>query len=298
MRKWLVVLLGLLFLIYGLVWAYPKPVGYVNDFANIIPDADEKALAQRLHEIKQEVGVQIVIVTTPSLEGLDAETYAREIGNQWGIGQKGKDDGLVLLIAPVEKKWFFKTGYGTEAMLPDSRLGSIGRNTFVPLYRSGKITKAFSSSIEEMYNDIKRYQSKQTTDTAVPTKETHLLLAICVFGILLTIIVCVAIVMVRRDRRKKAEWRAKVLSTPPMSTVFIPTAVAASGTITTPTRVIKKKAVKKSDDDDDDHYHRPVYSEPSRHESRHDDGGSSGGGTDWGGGGGGSFGGGGAGGDL
>lgn len=298
----IVALFGLIFLIHGLGWAYPKPTGYINDFAGIIPDSDEQKLLTHVLSMKDQYGVEITIVTVVSLEGQDAESYARGLGNSWGVGKKSGDTGLILLIAPNEKKWFFKTGYGMEAMLPDSRLGSIGRNIFVPLYRQKRITDAFVQTLVEIEKDVKQYQAKETkVQITDPVNEkSNFPVEIFIFGsiALIALLGTWGIISLIRNRREEevSEEKNYIES----STVGVPFYPIIASTITyarpstsTPDRETRSKkednddssSRKSSSSDDDDHHHS----------SSSWDSGSS-----WNGGGfgGGSFGGGGGGGDL
>jgi uncharacterized protein len=108
------------------------PQGYVNDFAGVV-DADLRGKITALcQEVDQKAGAQIAVVTIHSLEGGDVEDFANRLFEKWGVGPKGKDRGLLILLAVDDRKYRTEVGYGLEAILPDGKVGSFGRE-MVPL---------------------------------------------------------------------------------------------------------------------------------------------------------------------
>lgn len=125
------------------------PSRYVEDLAGIITDAIESQLNGHLQELEQKTTAQMVVLTINSLEGESPEDVSIEIAhNRWKLGQKGKDNGVLLLVALQDKKYRFEIGYGLEGILPDSRVGSIGREYLVPYFRKGDYsTGIFTASL-------------------------------------------------------------------------------------------------------------------------------------------------------
>lgn len=115
-----------------------KPLNYVVDLAGIINDNVEANLNRYLLELEQKTTAQMIVLTINSLEGESIEDLSIEIAhNKWKLGQKDKDNGVLLLVAFQDKKYRFETGYGLEGILPDSLAGSIGREYLVPYFRKG-----------------------------------------------------------------------------------------------------------------------------------------------------------------
>lgn len=129
--------LACLFLPYIASAADQQPGSYVEDRAGVMGGEARSALAGLLQELEQKTGAQFVILTVPSTEGVPIEQFSLERAEQWGLGRKGKDNGLLLVIAVQDRKYRFETGYGLEQVLPDSLLGSIGRRYMVPRFRMG-----------------------------------------------------------------------------------------------------------------------------------------------------------------
>ena len=114
------------------------PDNYVVDLAGAIP-ADVKArLNTYLKELEQKTSAQMVILTINSLDGESIDEFSIGMAhNKWKLGQKGKDNGLLLVVAVNDKKYRIEVGYGLEGTLPDSMAGSLGRQYLVPYLRKG-----------------------------------------------------------------------------------------------------------------------------------------------------------------
>ncbi len=102
---------------------FPDYGGFVNDFAKTLGDAS--ALKQRLAEYDRESGNQVVVVTIETSDPLTPQQYAEELFDAWRPGQKGKDNGVIILNAVNERRVVIRTGYGLEDNLPDARVGRI-----------------------------------------------------------------------------------------------------------------------------------------------------------------------------
>ncbi len=104
----------------------PKPIGFVNDFANVIDDSNEYVIALTLESLEKDKGVEIAIATISTLPvGETVQTYANKLLNEWGVGKRGEDNGLLILISVQERRIQVETGYGLEGILPDGRIGRI-----------------------------------------------------------------------------------------------------------------------------------------------------------------------------
>lgn len=115
----------------------PSPPRLVNDLAQVIPDLEENALERKLVAYSDSTSTQITVVTVESLGGDAPYNFAQEILEQWGVGQKGKDNGIVILVAPNERQTFISTGYGVESNLTDARSKRIIETVMVPNFKQG-----------------------------------------------------------------------------------------------------------------------------------------------------------------
>ncbi len=115
----------------------PKPVGYVNDFASVLNQSTKNKLNRLLVELKQKTGVEFTVVTIKGTGGEDIFDYSMELFQKWGIGQKGKDNGILFLIDVKNHKLRINTGYGVEGILPDGLLGRIRDRYIIPYFKKG-----------------------------------------------------------------------------------------------------------------------------------------------------------------
>jgi len=118
-----------------------KPQGYVNDFAGVLSAETKEKLTALCAEVDQKAKAQIAIVTVSSLEGQPIEQYSIDLATAWGIGPKQKDRGVLILVAPTDRKYRFEIGYGLEGILPDGKVGGFGREA-VPFLRQNDYSGA------------------------------------------------------------------------------------------------------------------------------------------------------------
>jgi uncharacterized protein len=127
----------LLLLIHPVVLALEVPPlrGRVNDYASMIPADKARQLEERLARFESETGHQVAVLTIPSLEGDPIEDFSIRVAEAWKIGQKGFDNGAILLIAQKDRKLRIEVGYGLEGVLPDAIANRIIGEVIVPRFR-------------------------------------------------------------------------------------------------------------------------------------------------------------------
>ena len=125
-----------------LLWAapasaqnFPKLTGRVVDQANLLRPEQELDISSKSQTLEAQTGRQFVVATVNSLEGVPIEDYAYRLGRAWKIGDEKKDDGVVLLVAPNERKVWIATGYGAGAFLTDAMSGVIIREAILPQFK-------------------------------------------------------------------------------------------------------------------------------------------------------------------
>jgi uncharacterized protein len=114
---------------------FPQLTGRVVDQADILRPEQELDLSTKSETLQAQTGRQFVVATVKSLEGRPIEDYAYQLGRHWGIGQKEEDDGVILLVAPNERKVWIATGYGAGAFLTDAVSGVIIREAILPQFK-------------------------------------------------------------------------------------------------------------------------------------------------------------------
>ncbi|KQQ60619.1 methanol dehydrogenase [Pseudomonas sp. Leaf129] len=116
---------------------FPALSGRVVDQAGLLDGQTRSQLSQMLEAHEQATSEQVVVVTVPDLQGTDIADYGYQLGRAWGIGQKGKDNGALLIVAKAERKVRIEVGYGLEGQLTDAQSSIIINNVIVPSFRQG-----------------------------------------------------------------------------------------------------------------------------------------------------------------
>lgn len=114
-----------------------SPTGYVNDFAGVFRPEQRQDLEQFLAELERKTTSQVAVVTVPSLEGNEIQDFANRLFERWGIGRKGKDNGVLLVAAIQDRKVWIEVGYGLEPVIPDARAGRILDEHVIPYFKQG-----------------------------------------------------------------------------------------------------------------------------------------------------------------
>jgi uncharacterized protein len=133
---------------------FPKLTGRVVDGANIIPDADEAALTQKLEALETASSRQLVVATVPSLQGYDIADFGYQLGRHWGIGQKGANNGILLLVAPNEKKVRIDVGYGLEPIMTDALSHQIITRQILPAFKSGDFPGGINAGADAIIEQL------------------------------------------------------------------------------------------------------------------------------------------------
>src|SRR5271166_3732533 len=121
--------------------------GYVTDLAGVIDQATRQKIELLATEVEQKTGAQIAVVTVNSLEGQTREDYAVDLYKHLGIGAKGKDNGVLILIAPKERQYKIEVGYGLEPVINDARAGDVGREMVPDLRKSDYSAAAWTGAM-------------------------------------------------------------------------------------------------------------------------------------------------------
>ncbi|HST11351.1 MAG TPA: TPM domain-containing protein, partial [Terriglobales bacterium] len=120
-----------------------KPTDCVNDFAGVLSPATTTQLKEMCRQVLDKAQASVVVVTIKSTDGEDIFNYSVDLYQKWGIGQKGKDRGVLILLAVQDRKYYINVGYGLEPILPDGKVGGFGREA-VPYLQRGDYDGAVS----------------------------------------------------------------------------------------------------------------------------------------------------------
>jgi uncharacterized protein len=145
----------------------PAPQGFISDFANIIDPSTHHTLTNIIKELKEKTGAEIAIVTVETTQPLTAFDYAMKIAETWKPGTKGKDNGIVFLVATKDRKVRIATGYGVEGALPDGKIGAIQDEYIVPQFKRGNYSQGILAATQVMAGEIAKEYG--VTLTGLPT---------------------------------------------------------------------------------------------------------------------------------
>jgi uncharacterized protein len=132
----------------------PNPQRLVNDYANFLQPNEVNALENKLVQFNNETSTQIAIVIVKSLNGYDKASYSFQLAEKWGIGQKGKNNGILMLIKPKYRnekgEFFIATGYGVEGAVPDAIAKRIVDKEIIPNFKNGNYYQGIDAAVNTM----------------------------------------------------------------------------------------------------------------------------------------------------
>jgi uncharacterized protein len=138
------------------------PTNYVNDFAHVLNPQTQAELNDLSQQVDQKAKAQLAIVTINSLDGQDIESYAVDLFKQWGMGAKGTNRGVLILIAVKDHHYRTEVGYGLEPILPDGKVGGFWREV-VPLLKQGDYDQAIKQNTQRVASVIAQDAGVQLT---------------------------------------------------------------------------------------------------------------------------------------
>lgn len=152
-------LLGLLLALLGMLGAltpvaraqtFPALSGRVVDTAHLLTPEQSAAIEAKLADLQKRSGRQLVVVTLADLQGYDIADYGYRLGDHWGIGDRERDDGALLIVAPKERKVRIEVGYGLEGVLTDALSARIIRNDIVPHFRENDFAGGLTAGVDAL----------------------------------------------------------------------------------------------------------------------------------------------------
>src|SRR6202142_827713 len=137
----------------------PAPTGYVNDFAGVLTPDTRQSLEELCTQVDQQAHAQIAVVTVKSLDAdksgavASIEEFATALEDKWKVGKKGTDRGILLIVSLNPRKYRIEVGYGLEGILPDGKVGDIGR-AMVPYLRQNDFDAAANLAVRQIAQTI------------------------------------------------------------------------------------------------------------------------------------------------
>lgn len=128
----------------------PKPTGFVTDAAGLLSPDEISRIERRLRVLEAHTGAQIALVTVPTTTPLAIEEYATSLFERWGVGTRGKDNGILVLVAAGERAVRIEVGYGLEGAVPDIIAHRLVRETVLPAFREGQYGAGLDAATAEL----------------------------------------------------------------------------------------------------------------------------------------------------
>src|ERR1700704_611117 len=175
----LIAFLTLVLLLPAIALDFPALTGRVVDDANILDPQTRAVLTDKLAALEAKTTDQLVVVTLKSLQGTSVEDFGVELGRRWKIGQKDKNNGVLLIVAPNERKVRIEVGYGLEGALTDAVSRLIIENAITPRFRAndfpGGITRGVDDIISVLTGDAEEWKQRaaQRPDTVTQSPSTQ-----------------------------------------------------------------------------------------------------------------------------
>ncbi|MBF9197437.1 YgcG family protein [Microvirga sp. BT290] len=182
-------LLTLLFSLPTLAQTFPPLTGRVVDTANLLKPEEREALEAKLKAHEDKTTDQVVVATLRSLEGYEIEDYANRLFRQWQLGQKDKNNGALLLVAPQERKVRIEVGYGLEGALTDALSKVIITTAIAPQFQKGNFAGGINAGVDAMLSILtgdaeewqRRAQVREDNTTAIDPIIAFVILLILFF---------------------------------------------------------------------------------------------------------------------
>jgi uncharacterized protein len=144
----------------------PQLTGRVNDYAKVLSPGARVRLEQKLADFERDQSTQIVVLTIPSLQGEEIDPFAIRVADQWKIGQKGKDNGVILILAQAERKVRIEVGMGLQGVLPDITAGQIIRNVMRPYLKVNNFDQGIDTGVDAILAAAKGEFKASSLDVA------------------------------------------------------------------------------------------------------------------------------------
>lgn len=137
---------------------FPKPVGYVNDFARVIEQVDRDRLTNLIGELERKTSAEIAVVTIDTIGDYSVEGYAVDLFEKWGIGKEAEDNGLLILLVLDQRKVRIEVGYGLEGIITDGTAGQVIRQKMAPAFGVGRFGQGFLDGVATLANLIASHE--------------------------------------------------------------------------------------------------------------------------------------------
>jgi len=222
-------LLGLALALPALALDFPILSGRVVDEAGILNAATRAALTQKLADFEAKTTDQLVVVTLKSLQGTSIEDFGYQLGRHWQIGQKGKNNGALLIVVPSERQVRIEVGYGLEGTLTDAVSRLIIENSLLPRFRAndfpGGIARAVDDIISVLSGDAAEWKQRAAKRPEPQSGWSPFLILVLMFQGYVVVYIIVGSIL---GARKKRRWSDDFTWSPGSGAEWLPTTTSGA----------------------------------------------------------------------
>ncbi|WP_374515314.1 YgcG family protein [Brevundimonas sp.] len=193
---------------------FPELTGRVVDGAGLLSPAKEAEISARLEALERDTTDQVVVVTVDDLQGYAIEEYGYQLGRTWGIGQAGRNNGVLLLVAPNERKVRIEVGYGLEPVLTDALSTLIIHNQILPAFRDGYFERGIDEGVTAIEGQLRLDPAEaQARAAAAETPEAGAPIGPLIFIAAIFLFMALSLVggIAGRGRRRRGHGVAPIL---------------------------------------------------------------------------------------
>lgn len=197
------------FIIFALVFAVlsaftfavevPPLQGRINDYAGVLNSSTESELNGYLSRLESQTGIQLAVLTVPTIEDESIEGFSMRVAEDWKLGQEGKDNGILITLALAEHKIRIEVGYGLEGVLTDTQSGLILRNAIIPQFKEGDYNEGIAAGVSNIVGLI--LQDEELLDNDVLDENNGTGMIVLVFMGIWVIFVVSIVVAKSKNRR-------------------------------------------------------------------------------------------------
>lgn len=190
---------------------FPALSGRVVDAANILSPQTETELTARLEALETLSQRQVVVATIADLEGNDVADYGYRLGREWAIGGKDRNDGVILLIAPNQRRMRIEVGYGLEPVLTDALSAEIIRNEITPRFRDGDFDGGVTAGVEAIARQLTLppEEAQAIAASAAEQAEGSSAVPIALFWVFVLVVIVIIIVSNRGGGKRYKSRRRR-----------------------------------------------------------------------------------------
>lgn len=212
----------------GVPGQLPAPTGFVNDFAGVLSAADRERLEDLSSSLEARTGVEMAIVTVRTTGDESIQMYAVRLFEAWGIGKRGRDNGILVLAAMEDRRVWVEVGYGLEGVLPDGKVGAILDHHLLPAFKEGRYGDGLYACAQALAAEIEAAQAGEgQPGSAVPAPLAALTLPVLFILAAGVLTVCLALVLARSVAPRCPSCHARLLV---REKVLTPATMLAAGT--------------------------------------------------------------------